>query len=92
MGIRHVKTVAYHSQWNGRAQVAGQQMFEKFRQLHIDEPGRNRYTAEKILMAKRRSLPGPAPADLCRHVPNDLDYQKQIICTKKSKCGSVFVM
>ena len=41
MGIRHAKTVAYHSWSNGRAEVAGRQMLEKFRQLHIDEPGRN---------------------------------------------------
>ena len=36
MGIRHAKTVAYHSRSNGRAEVAGRQMFEKFRQLHIE--------------------------------------------------------
>ena len=27
MGIRHAKTVAYHSRSNGRAEVAGRQMF-----------------------------------------------------------------
>ena len=31
MSIRHAKTVAYHSRSNGRAKVAGRQMFEKFR-------------------------------------------------------------
>ena len=41
MGMRHAWTVAYHSPPNGRAEVAGRQMFEKFRQLHIEEPGRN---------------------------------------------------
>ena len=42
MGIRHPSvTLAYYSRWNGWAEVAGRQMFEKFRQLHIDEPGRN---------------------------------------------------
>ena len=48
MGIRHycahghsTKTVAYHSRSNRRAEVAGRQMFEKFCQLHIEEPGRN---------------------------------------------------
>ena len=45
MGIRHAKTVAYHSPSNGRAEVAGWQMFKKFRQLHIDEPGRNWYNS-----------------------------------------------
>ena len=39
MGIRHAKTVAYHSRSNGRAEVAGRQMFEKFRQLHIGQGG-----------------------------------------------------
>ena len=42
MGIRHAKTVAYHTRCNGRAEVARRQAFKKFRQLHIDEPGRNR--------------------------------------------------
>ena len=41
MAIRHGKTVAYHSRSNGRTEVAGRQMFEKFRQWHIEEPGRN---------------------------------------------------
>ena len=41
MGIRHARTVAYHSRSNGRAKVAGRQMFERLSQLHIDEPGRN---------------------------------------------------
>ena len=45
MVIRHAKTVAYHSRSNGRAEVAGRQMFEKFRQLQIDEPGRNWYNS-----------------------------------------------
>ena len=40
MGIRHAKTVAYHSRSNGWAEVPGRQMFETFCQLHIDEPGR----------------------------------------------------
>ena len=45
MGIRQAKTVAYHSRSNGRAEVAGRQMFETFRQLHIGEPGRNWYNS-----------------------------------------------
>ena len=45
MGIRHAKTVAYHSRSNGWAEVAGRQMFEKLCQLHIDEPGRNWYNS-----------------------------------------------
>ena len=45
MGFRHAKTVAYHSRSNGSAEVAVRQMFEMFRQLHIDEPGRNWYNS-----------------------------------------------
>ena len=41
MGVMHAKTVAYHSPSNGRAVVAGRQLFEKFQQLHIDGRGRN---------------------------------------------------
>ena len=43
MGVRHAKTVAYHSRLNGRAEVEGRQLFEIFRRLHIEEPGRNSY-------------------------------------------------
>ena len=41
MRFRHAKTVAYHSRSDGRTEVAGGQMSEKFCQLHIEEPGRN---------------------------------------------------
>ena len=59
MGIRHAKTVAYHSRSNGRAEVAGRQMFEKFRQLHIDEPGRNWYNSLLRVLQAYHDLPGP---------------------------------
>ena len=59
MGIRHAKTVAYHSRSNGRAQVAGRQMFEKFRQLHIDEPNRNWYNSLWRVLQAYHDLPGP---------------------------------
>ena len=59
MGIRHAKTVAYHSRSNGRAEVAGRQMFEKFRQLHIDEPGRNWYNSLWRVLQTYHDLPGP---------------------------------
>ena len=58
MGIRHAKTVAYHSRSNGRAEVAGRQMFEKFRQLHIDEPGRNWYNSLWRVLQAYHDLPG----------------------------------
>ena len=59
MGIRHAKTVVYHSRSNGRADVAGRQMFEKFRQLHIDEPGRNWYNSLWRVLQAYHDLPGP---------------------------------
>ena len=59
MGIRHAKTVAYHSRSNGRAEVAGRQMFEKFRQLHIDEPGRNWYNSLWRVLQAYHDLHGP---------------------------------
>ena len=59
MGIRHAKTVAYHSRSNGRAEVAGRQMFEKFRQPHIDEPGRNWYNSLWRVLQAYHDLPGP---------------------------------
>ena len=59
MGIRHAKTMAYHSQSNGRAEVAGRQMFEKFRQLHIDKPGRNWYNSLWRVLQAYHDLPEP---------------------------------
>ena len=59
MGIRHARTVAYHSQSNGRAEVAGRQMFERFRQLHIDEPGRIWYSSLWRVLQAYQDLPGP---------------------------------
>ena len=41
MGTWDAKTVVYHSRSNGQAEVAGRQMFQKFRQLHIQESWRN---------------------------------------------------
>ena len=59
MGIRHAKTVAYHSRSNGLAEVARRQMFEKFRQLHIDKPGRNWYNSLWRVLQAYHDLPGP---------------------------------
>ena len=59
MGIRHAKTVAYHSRSNGWAEVAGRQMFKRFCQLHIDEPGRNWYNSLWRVLQAYHDLPGP---------------------------------
>ena len=58
-GIRHAKTLAYHSRSNGRAEVARRQMFEKFRQLHIEEPGRNWYNSLWRELQAYHDLLGP---------------------------------
>ena len=60
MGVRHAKTVAYHSRLNGRAEVAGRQLFEKFWQLHIEEPGRNGYHSLWKVLQAYHDLPGPS--------------------------------
>ena len=59
IGTRHAKTVAYHSRLNVRAEVPGRQMFERFRQLHIDEPGRNSYNSLLGVLQAYHDLPGP---------------------------------
>ena len=41
MGVHPPWTVAYHSRSNGRAEVAGRQLFEQLKQLHLERPGRN---------------------------------------------------
>ena len=66
MGIRHAKTVAYDSRSNGRAEVAGRQMFEKFRQLHIEEPGRNWFHSLWSVLQAFHDLPGPTGMSLHR--------------------------
>ena len=41
MGIRHAKSVAYLSRSAGRAGVAGRQLFEKLRKIHLTNKRRN---------------------------------------------------
>ena len=57
MGMMHAKTVAYHSRSNGRAEVACRQLFEKFRPLHIEEPGRNGYHSLWRVLQAYHNLP-----------------------------------
>ena len=59
MGIRHATTEAYHSRSKGRAEVAGRQMFEKFCQLHIKEPGRDWFHSLRRILQDFHDLPGP---------------------------------
>ena len=60
MGVRHAKTVAYHSCSNGRAEEAGRQSFEKLQQLHIGEPGRNWYHSLWRVLQAYHDSPGPS--------------------------------
>ena len=41
MGIWHAKNVAYLSRVNGRAEVAGRQLFEKLLKMHLTDKRRN---------------------------------------------------
>ena len=43
MGVRHAKTMPNHSRSNSPVELAGSQIFQRFRQLHIEEPGRNSF-------------------------------------------------
>ena len=58
MSVRDAKTVAYHSRSNGRAEPAGRKLFKKFRQLHIEEPGRNWYHSLWRVLQAYHELPG----------------------------------
>ena len=59
MGIRHTKTLAYHSRSNDRAEVAGRQMCQKFCQLHMEEPGRNWFHSLWRVLQAFHDLTGP---------------------------------
>ena len=41
MGIRHAKSVAYLSGSHGRAEVAGRQLYEKLRKIHLTNKRRS---------------------------------------------------
>ena len=65
MGIRHTKSVAYLSQSSCRAEVAGRQLFEKLRKIHITNPRRNWF--EEMWPALKAHNHGPTPAGLSPH-------------------------
>ena len=68
MGIRHAKIVAYHSGSNSPAEVARRQMFEKFCQLHIEEPERSLFHSLWTISQAFHDLPGPTGASVHRLV------------------------
>ena len=62
IGIRHAKSVAYLSRSNGRAEVAGRQLFEKLRKIHITNPRRNWF--EEMWPALKAHHDTPTPGGL----------------------------
>ena len=65
MGIHHARSVAYLSQSNGRAEVAGRQLFEKLRKIHITNPRRNWF--EEMWPALKAHHDTPTPDGLSPH-------------------------
>ena len=65
MGICHAKSVAYLSRSNGRAEVAGKQLFEKLHKIHITNPRRN--WSEEMWPALKAHHDTPTPGGLSPH-------------------------
>ena len=65
MGIRHAKSVAYLSRSNGRAEVAGRQLFEKLRKIHLTNKRRNWF--EEMWPALKAHHDTPTPGGLSPH-------------------------
>ena len=65
MGIRHAKSVAHLSRSDGRAEVAGRQLFEKLRKIHITHPRRNWF--EEMWPALKAHHDTPTPGGLAPH-------------------------
>ena len=63
--IRHAKSVAYLSRSNGWAEVAGRQLFEKLRKIHITNPRQNWF--EEMWPALKAHNDTPNPAGLSPH-------------------------
>ena len=59
MGIRHAKSVAYLSWSIGRAEVAGRQLFEKLRKIHITNPRRNWFEEMRPALKAHHYTPTP---------------------------------
>ena len=65
MGIRHAKSVAYLSQSSGRAEVAGRQLFQKLRRIHLTNKRSNWF--EEMWPALGAHLDTPTPGGLSSH-------------------------
>ena len=65
MGIRHAKSVADLSWSNGRAEVAGRQLFEKLRMIHLTNKRRNWF--QELWPAPKAHHDTPTPGGLSPH-------------------------
>ena len=45
LGVRHAWTVPYHSRSNEQAEVAGRELLEQLKKLHLERPGCNWLTS-----------------------------------------------
>ena len=60
MGVCHARTMAYHSRSDGRAKVAGHQLFEQLKKLHLERPGCNWLTSMWRSIQAYHDLPSPS--------------------------------
>ena len=60
--------MASHSRSNGAAEEAGRKIFEKFRQLHIEEPVRNLFDSRSRVLQAFHDLQAPTGSSLHRVV------------------------
>ena len=65
MGIQHAKSVTYLSRSNGRAEVAGRQLFEKLRKIHLTRKRRNWF--QEMFPALKANRDTPTPGGLSPH-------------------------
>ena len=59
MKQRHAKSVAYLSRSNGRAEVAGRQLFQKLRNIHLTNKGRNWFEEMSPALKAHHDTPTP---------------------------------
>ena len=57
MGIHNTRTVAYGSESNCRAKVAGRQMFQQLKTMHLERVGRNLWISKWRAIQAYQDLP-----------------------------------
>ena len=60
MDVRHATSVAHLSRSNGRAKVAGRQVFERLRKLHLENPKKNWFREMWRAIQAYHDLPTPS--------------------------------